>query len=84
MVKAKEAQAIVQAEIEVETKIEWEKAGKFCEGLSSEIVSHSRHKITSFSCRVPASVRRAYVIRILKDNGYTITIDSDSGLQISW
>ena len=84
MVKAKEAQAIVQAEIEVETKIEWEKAGKFCEGLSNEIVSHSRRKITSFSCKVPANVRRAYVIRILKDNGYTITIDGDSSLQVSW
>ena len=84
MVKAKEAQAIVQAEIEVETKMEWEKAGKFCEGLSNEIVSHSRHKITSFSCRVPASVRRAYVIRVLKDNGYAVITNNDGSLQVSW
>lgn len=84
MVKAKEAQAIVQAAIEVETKIEWEKAEKFCERLSNEIVNHSQHKVTSFLCRIPVSVRRSYVVEILRDNGYTITINSDSSLQISW
>ena len=84
MLKANEAREMVERVIENEIAKLKENAEQFCEELSKEIEAHANQKHCNVIVELPHSVKRAYVVEILKANGYSFEIRSDGKLNVMW
>ena len=84
MINAKEVREMMERTIENEIARLKENATQFCEELSKEIESCANKKYCNIIIRVPNSVKRNYVVEILKDNGYSVSIKEDGRLDIMW
>ena len=84
MIKAKEAREMMERAIENEIARLKENAIQFCEEISKEIEASASKKYCNIIITVPNSVKRNYVVEILKDNGYSVSIKSDGKLDIMW
>ncbi len=84
MIKAKEAREMMERVIENEIAQLRENAMQFCEEISKDIEACANKKCCNIIITVPNSVRRNYVIEILKDNGYSAVVRNDGKLDIIW
>lgn len=84
MMNAKEAKEMMEKAIENERVRLKENAIQFCEELSKEIETCANKKYCNIIATVPNSVKRTYVIEILKENGYSVRVGSDGKLDIMW
>jgi hypothetical protein len=84
MITAREAREIQAKAVEDKIKRLRETAEKFCENLSEKIVSNSKMEFSNIIVEVPTNTKREYVMSILRDNGYRVTVLGDGRLDIAW
>ena len=84
MLKANKAREMVERVIENEIANLKQNAEQFCEELSKEIEANANKKYCNIIIELPHSVKRAYVMEILKDNGYFVDVRSDGKLNVMW
>ena len=84
MLNAKEAREMMERAIENEILKLKENATQFCEELSKEIQACASKKYGNVIVTVHNSVKRNYVIEILKENGYSVKDRSDGKHDTKW
>ena len=84
MITAREAREIQAKAVENKIARLRETAEKFCESLNEKIISNSKLEFSNIIVEVPTNTKREYVMSILRDNGYTVTILGDGRLNIAW
>ena len=84
MTNAKKAREMMERAIESEVTKRKENAINFCEELSKEIEVKANEKCCNLIIESPNNTAKAYVIEILKDNGYSVVVRGDGRLEIMW